>query len=162
MSLPQRFSEDPMSDISKRIANLSPEKLARLQKKLKQQAGDRSSPDQPRLSARASGGPSPLSFGQERLWFVDQLQPNSPAYNIPAIFPLFGPISPDVLERCIAEIARRHQIQRTTFPVSDARPVRVAPPPPPVSLAIVDLSQLGAAEHDAELQWQVATEIRRP
>lgn len=151
-----------MSDISKRIANLSPEKLARLQKKLKQKVGDRSSPDQQRLSARASGGPSPLSFGQERLWFVDQLQPNSPAYNIPAIFPLFGPVSPDVLERCIVEIVRRHEILRTTFTVSDGRPVQVVHPARPVSLVIVDLSHLGVAERDAELQLQVATEIRRP
>ena len=151
-----------MSNISERIANLSPEKLARLQKKLKQQAGDRSSPDQPRLSARASGGPSPLSFGQERLWFVDQLQPNSPAYNIPAIFPLFGPISLGVLARCIAEIVRRHEILRTTFTVADGRPVQVVHPARPVGLPVVDLSQLGPAEHDAELQWQVAMEIRRP
>ena len=151
-----------MSDISKRIANLSPQKLARLQKKLKQKVGDRSSPDRQRLSARASGGPAPLSFGQERLWFIDQLQPGSSAYNIPAIFPLFGPVSPDLLERCVAEIVRRHEILRTTFAVLDGRPAQIIHPARPVSLPVVDLRRLGAAEQEAELQRQVAAEIRRP
>ena len=151
-----------MSDVTTRIANLSPEQLARLQEKLRSRDGDRPVQEPPTRSGRVPAEPAPLSFGQERLWFIDQLQPGSPAYNVPAIFPLGGPVSAPLLQQCVEEIVRRHEILRTTFTMHRGRPVQIVGPAGPVSLPVVDLSGLGADEHDAELRRRLTAEIQRP
>src|SRR5262249_21318173 len=67
----------------------------------------------------------PLSFAQQRMWFIDQLIPNSPLYNIPHAARLEGGLDLDVLERVINEIVRRHEVLRTRFEVEDGEPVQV-------------------------------------
>ena len=57
----------------------------------------------------------PLSFAQQRLWFLDQLEPGSPLYNIPAALRVEGPLDAGVLARCLGEIERRHESLRTVF-----------------------------------------------
>ncbi len=150
-----------MSDISRRIANLSPEQRALLQKKLKQKAEVRSEPQQQKLAPRSPAQPVPLSFGQERIWFVDQLQAGSPAYNMPVIFPLRGAVSVPVLEECLTEVVRRHEVLRTTFAMRDGLPMQVIDAPGRFHLAIVEIHQTGAAR-DAELARVLATEVQRP
>src|SRR5687767_13090245 len=97
-------------DLPQRIEDLSPHQLDQLLRALQeknQAAGDRIRP-RPRSNA-----PLPLSFAQERLWFLDQLQPGSPAYNIPAAFRLCGPLHAGLLAQALTEIVRRHEILRT-------------------------------------------------
>ena len=97
---------------------------------------------------------APLSFAQERLWFLDRLAPGLPVYNMPALLRLPGPVDEAALERALAEIARRHEVLRTVFPVSGDGPVqRVLPTGFPFS--VVDLPE-SEARHFAE------AEARRP
>ncbi len=88
-------------------------------------------------------GDVPLSFAQQRLWLLDQIEPGSSAYNIPLALRLRGELSPGLLERIFAEIVRRHEALRTTFVVRDGQPVQViAPPEAAPQLPLIDLSGL--------------------
>jgi amino acid adenylation domain-containing protein len=92
---------------------------------------------------------APLSFAQQRLWLLDQLEPGSSAYNLAAPTWLRGALDPAVLARCLSEIARRHESMRTTFAVHDGEPVQVIAPPAPFPLPMVDLSELPEGARDA-------------
>ncbi|MDR3636615.1 MAG: condensation domain-containing protein [Isosphaeraceae bacterium] len=98
-----------------------------------------------------SGHPPPLSFAQERLWFVDQYEPGVPAYTIADSVPFPGPIDRVALQRSLAEVVRRHESLRTTFGVVGGRPVQFVQPPVAVPLPLVDLTGLPPPEREAEL-----------
>src|SRR5205085_12208688 len=87
----------------------------------------------PRDAARSAGsGPGlPLSFAQQRLWILDQLQPHSPAYNIFVAVRLIGPLDLVALARSLDEIVRRHEALRTTFATLDGQQVQVIAAPRP-------------------------------
>ncbi len=87
---------------------------------------------------------APLSFAQQRLWLLDQLEPESAAYNLAAPARLRGELDPAVLARCLTEIARRHESLRTTFDVHDGEPVQVIAPAAPFPLPLIDLTGLPA------------------
>src|SRR2546423_13313991 len=82
----------------------------------------------------------PLSFAQERLWFLDQFQPGSSIYNIPAAFRLPGPLNVRALEQSINEVVSRHEVLRTTFQSQDGQPVQVIAPSLTIELPVSDLS----------------------
>src|SRR6185436_6231255 len=91
----------------------------------------------------------PLSFAQERLWFLDQLEPGNPAYHIPASLTLAGRLDAPALERSLAAVVARHEALRTTFALVDGAPVQVVAPPgaaPDPLLPLIDLTALPAAE----------------
>ncbi|MCP4663639.1 MAG: amino acid adenylation domain-containing protein, partial [bacterium] len=115
-----------------------------------------------RVAGNRRGRRWPLSFAQQRLWFLDQLQPANPAYSMPAAFRLAGPLAPGVLGRCWREIVRRHEPLRTTFPVSGGRPYQrlAAPGSPP--LPLIDLTGLAAGESRAEAWRLLLREAVRP
>jgi amino acid adenylation domain-containing protein len=89
-----------------------------------------------------SGGPFPLSFPQERLWFIEQLFPGMPTYNIAAIFRLSGLLDVAALSRAVDEIVRRHAVLRTVFTEEDGQPVQRLLPPSPVPFPLIDLTAL--------------------
>jgi amino acid adenylation domain-containing protein len=93
----------------------------------------------PVLKRVPRSGTLPLSFGQERLWFLHQMDPQSPAYNLPSGRAMKGLLDPAVLARVLEEMARRHEILRTTFPQVDGHPVPVIAATPHVPLSVVDL-----------------------
>ncbi|HEX7181318.1 MAG TPA: amino acid adenylation domain-containing protein, partial [Thermoanaerobaculia bacterium] len=108
---------------------------------------------------------APLSFAQERLWFLDRLQPGGSLYNIPAVLRLTGDLDVEALRRSFAELVRRHGTLRTAFAEIDGRPWQVVAPPTPIPLPIVDLSGLAAQgfdRHDLEATRQIAEEVDRP
>ena len=70
----------------------------------------------------------PASFAQQRLWFLDQLEPGLPFYNIPFVVRLTGSLNVNVLKRCIKEIVQRHESLRTTFASQNGKPVQVITP----------------------------------
>ncbi|HET9228951.1 MAG TPA: condensation domain-containing protein, partial [Thermoanaerobaculia bacterium] len=78
----------------------------------------------------------PLSFAQERLWFLDQFDPGNPAYLIPSSIRLRGKLDVPALERALTEVVRRHEVLRATFHEEDGRPVQRISPPAPVHLEI--------------------------
>ncbi|HVG10832.1 MAG TPA: non-ribosomal peptide synthase/polyketide synthase, partial [Thermoanaerobaculia bacterium] len=101
-------------------------------------------------------GEIPLSFAQERLWFLDQMEPGSAAYNMPFAARLDGELDVEAFRRALEEIVRRHEALRTTFASgSDGRPVQVIAPPGPLTLQVIDLP----AE---EVQDRLEAEARRP
>ena len=80
------------------------------------------------IPRRQADKPLLLSFAQQRLWFLDQLEPNSSIYNVPAGLRLSGPLNVACLERSLNEIVRRHEALRTTFPAVEGQPVQVISP----------------------------------
>ncbi|HZF14101.1 MAG TPA: amino acid adenylation domain-containing protein, partial [Thermoanaerobaculia bacterium] len=112
-------------------------------------------------------GELPLSFAQQRLWFIDQLEPGNPAYNVPwamRLEGLEGEIEVDRLRRTFGEVVRRHEALRTTFEVSSGRargPVQRVRESLPVPLPLVSLERLPAAEREAEIRRLALREARR-
>ncbi|HEV3052650.1 MAG TPA: condensation domain-containing protein, partial [Longimicrobium sp.] len=106
-------------------------------------------------------GDLPVTFAQERLWFVDALDPGSPVYAIPFSYDITGPLDHDALRRALAELVRRHEPLRTTLPAVDGVPVqRIAPPPDGFDLPVFDLRHLPEEERRTEAE-RLATEASR-
>ncbi|MCI0590252.1 MAG: condensation domain-containing protein, partial [Gammaproteobacteria bacterium] len=147
-----------MHDLSTRIAALSPEKLAVLTERLQQRANLCAS----RIAKRPGSTPVPMSFAQERLWFLDQLEPGSARYNIPVALRLTGRLDVPAFGRSIHEIVRRHEVLRTTFATLDGQPVQVIAPVVELEIPTVDLSGLPTWEREAEVQRRVLEEAQRP
>ncbi|WP_415835650.1 amino acid adenylation domain-containing protein, partial [Corallococcus soli] len=101
----------------------------------------------------------PLSFAQQRLWFLDQLEPDSALYNVPAPLRLEGTLDTDALERSLTELVRRHEVLRTSFP---AEAVQRIAPPASLPLERVDLSSFPAHEREAQAHRLLDAESRRP
>ncbi len=106
-------------------------------------------------------GPLPLSFAQERLWFIDRLEPGSTVYNTPMAWRLGGALDAAALERALGEIVRRHEALRTTFADRGGTPVQVIAPFGGFTLPVEDLSGLSEADREAEVLRRDAEEARR-
>ncbi len=104
----------------------------------------------------------PLSFAQQRLWFIDRLEPGSAAYNLPLPLRLRGALDARVLARTLGEVVRRHEALRTVFDGAGAEPVQVVRPAAPVPLPAADLSGLAEDAREAEARRVVAGDVRRP
>ncbi len=104
----------------------------------------------------------PLSFAQQRLWFLDQLEPNSPFYNIPVAVRLQGQLNLPVLEQTLNEIVRRHEVLRTTFALEDGRPVQHIQPELFLPLQIIDLSELPSLAREPEALRLATKEAQQP
>jgi Condensation domain/TubC N-terminal docking domain len=115
-------------------------------------------------------GDLPLSFAQQRLWFLDQFEAGSVVYNITAAVRLTGPLKATVLEQSLNEIVRRHDVLRATFPTVDGQPYQVICPALPlrqaqgqlVTLSVVDLRELPEVEREAEARRLATAEAQRP
>lgn len=115
---------------------------------------------EPIRAARRDQG-LPLSFAQQRLWFLDQFEPGSPLYNIATAVCIAGPLDLPVLERSIGEIVRRHESLRTTFSIDGSRPVQVIGSQSEVILTVADLRN-GLGDRQREAMRLAAAEARRP
>ncbi|HEY4590924.1 MAG TPA: condensation domain-containing protein, partial [Thermoanaerobaculia bacterium] len=107
-------------------------------------------------------GDLPLSFAQQRLWFLDQLEPGSAVYNIPVVLQMSGRLEVAVLAAALAEIARRHEVLRTAFRAVAGEPVQVIAAPAGPGLSLIDLAALPAGEREREADRLAAAEARRP
>jgi amino acid adenylation domain-containing protein len=122
-------------------------------------------PTPPPLRRRQGGGPAPLSPAQQRLWLLDRIEPESPAYNIPMSVRLRGDLPVRLFERVLGEIVRRHEPLRTTFsddPAGD--PMQVIAPAEEwrSRLPLVDLACLSDGERQAQASALALAEARRP
>ena len=153
-----------MNDRLEQLAHLSPEQRAILIDKLR----DR------RLAEQGKSGtpgiaippcdrstPIPLSFPQEQLWFLDQLQPGSVDYNERWALRMEGNLDIDSLERAVCEVTRRHESLRTTFPVLDGQPVQDIHPFDPQA-PVLQIQALAASEDPAELERRLDEATYQP
>ncbi|HKR21269.1 MAG TPA: amino acid adenylation domain-containing protein, partial [Pyrinomonadaceae bacterium] len=105
----------------------------------------------------------PLSFAQQRLWFLAQLEPESSVYNISSALRLSGNLSVPVLEQTLSEVLRRHEAFRTTFQTTaDGRPVQVIAEPQPATITTNDLGDLSEDFREAEARRLAIEEAHRP
>lgn len=136
-----------MSDISSQIRDLSPNQRERLLAKLREirpAEVPRSGADFSRRMAEWGT----LSFAQQRLWFLHQMFPETTAYHCPLTIRINLPVDIDILEKTLAEIARRHEILRTTFMLRDGQPIQSVSTSPQVSLRTTDLRELPEEERE--------------
>src|SRR6185437_12275522 len=105
---------------------------------------------------------TPISFGQERMWFVDQLQPNFPIHNVPIALRLEGETNFNALESAFNEIVRRHEVLRMIFRNQNGKPVAVTEAPKPFLISVTDLSGLLEEKREGELQGLANKEATRP
>ena len=114
------------------------------------------------LSRVDRGGRLPLSFAQQRLWFLDELQPGSAFYNMTFAASLSGPLRVDVLERALGEVVARHEILRTSFITIEGMPEQVIAPELPVVLTVNDLRKLSRSEREAAASRLSNEEAQQP
>ena len=107
-------------------------------------------------------GPLPLSFAQERMWFLHQLDPAGAAYNIPGALRFTGPLNLRALEQTLHDLVCRHEAFRTTFAALDGQPVQVISPVPKPSLEVIDLRWLPRPERESRAMELVQEKSRRP
>jgi amino acid adenylation domain-containing protein len=103
-----------------------------------------------------------LSYAQQRLWFVQQLAPDSHAYNIPTAVRLTGRLDKDALNATLSEVVRRHEVLRTTFAMDHGQPRQVIHPPIPVELAVTDLTHVDVTEKMDQARRIAEAEARLP
>ncbi len=103
----------------------------------------------------------PLSFSQERVWFLQRLDPEQIAYNFQCALRFRGRLDPRVLQRSLSEIVRRHEIYRTTFPEVDGRPVQMIHPAERVEMPVVDLRDLPANQQEEEKKRLLDAEFQK-
>ena len=106
--------------------------------------------------------PLPLSFSQQRLWFIDQLERGSATYNIATAVRLTGRLDVAALTRALNEIVRRHDVLRTTFVAVDGMPAQVVAPELVLTVPVKDLSGTPHGKHDSHAQWLALDEARTP
>ncbi|MFO7587518.1 MAG: amino acid adenylation domain-containing protein, partial [Gemmatimonadota bacterium] len=116
----------------------------------------------PPITRVAREGPAPLSFGQQRLWFLDQLEPGSASYNIPEAVRLRGSLDPALFEQALNEVVRRHESLRTRFLSRDGLPTQEILAELHVPVPLVDLRSLPPQEREAEAKRIARREMETP
>jgi amino acid adenylation domain-containing protein len=130
----------------------------RVTRLLEEPGHDGSSP----VPRRNDTGPCPLSFAQQRLWLLDQMEPGNPAYNMSVGLRLSGRLCEEALERSLGEIVRRHESLRTTFRTVAGSPTQFVSPAKPLRVPVVDLSRLPRLDRPAEAERLASEEAIRP
>src|SRR5262249_15590917 len=136
-----------MSPISKKNLDLSPKKRALLDKLIQAEGlGAPTSHTIPERRTNNSTQKLPLSFAQEAIWLVDQLEPGSAVYNVPCAVRLLGDLNVEGLRQSLNEIVRRHEVLRTSFPIRDGEPVQEIQDIKELDLEFFDIQALKPTE----------------
>ncbi|HIK04822.1 MAG TPA: amino acid adenylation domain-containing protein [Trichormus sp. M33_DOE_039] len=155
-----------MSDLLKRLDYLSPEQRELVLKKLQMQkinsATDSYKSQTIPITPVSRDQAIPLSFAQQRLWFLDQLVGPSATYNTPTALKITGKLNIPALEQAIIEIVRRHEVLRTSFQKIHETPVQVIHPSVTITLPVVDLQDLSDQEQAFRVQQLVQQEAHTP
>ena len=152
-------TQDP-SDVNARLARLSDAQRTLLEKRLLEQRAAVAAASQ--IPRRDVVSPVPLSYSQELLWLLSQLDSRGVAYNAPAAFRLHGPIDTSALQRALDALVARHEILRTTYDLVDDRPMQIVTSSGSVELQLVDLSDLQEEEQEAQLLSLLHAESEHP
>ena len=150
-----------MGELESKVTGLSQEQRELLERRYRERAQER---DSGRIRRRSSGAAAPLSFGQQRLWFLNQWEAASSAYNLSRVIRIDGPLDITALERSFTEVLRRHETLRTTFTAAAGNDsaVQVIHPPSAVTLRILSLTSFQGEEQDAEVVRLAQEEAGRP
>jgi NRPS condensation-like uncharacterized protein/alpha-ketoglutarate-dependent taurine dioxygenase len=148
------------TDRLQRLEKLSPAKRALLLKALHREAAQGEAQERiPRLSRRDA---IPASFAQQSLWFLHQLEPDNPSYNVPAAVRLNGQLNVSALEQSLNEIIRRHEVLRTTFDTVAGESRQVIREEVKLRIVVESLEDLHAGEREQEAEKLSLAEARRP
>ncbi len=143
---------------SDRLAKLDAEKRALLEKRLRTQP----TVSIERIPRRSGSGPAPLSFAQQRLWFLDQLEPVNPSYNIPFAVRMTGQVNIPALFQSLNQVIRRHEALRTTFIEEEGQPLQVVAPTLTLTLPMIDLRAFPEVEQERRARQLAREESERP
>jgi FkbH-like protein len=116
----------------------------------------------PQIAARGETGPAPLSFAQQRLWFLQQLEPESAAYNVVSALRLTGPLDLRAFQKAIEKVHERHAVVRAAFPAPDGTPVQTVSASTEVACEIVDLQHVPAGEREGVAAAALRERAHRP
>ncbi len=149
-----------MSDLAGRLATLSPERRTLLQKLWAQSQADI-------LAAAVTpqqhhGRPLPLSYAQERLWFMQQLEPQSAAYNVPAAFRLEGELHVAALQAAFNALLQRHEVLRTRFTDREGQPIQQILSDACLDIPIIDFSHYPEDAQARQVQQAITTAANQP
>ena len=150
---------DPMNDLNARLAGLSPEKRALLMQQLGKNAVTTVKKE---IGRRPRPARIPLSFQQQRLWIMDQLDSASAVYNVPTGMWMHGHPDVAILERTLGEIMRRHEVLRTVMGRDEEGPFQRVLPAAPFAIARHDLAHLPGAQRRAAALAIARAEAERP
>jgi len=156
-----------MSNLAKLAETLSPNKRQLLELLLKEKEKARKAEVVSQKAAtgtiprREKFSPGPVSSAQQRLWFIDQLDPGTPAFNIPAAVRLLGSLNVEILRNCFNEIIKRHESLRTSFAADDGLPVQVITPSLKFEIPFIDIRHLPEAERMAQVEKLITNECQR-
>jgi len=146
--------------LAARLAALSPAKRALFELRLKQKVA--AGAVEQRIPRRTTREPIPLSFGQQRLWFLNQLEPESPFYNEAKAIRLIGALDVEALRKALDKIVARHEVLRTNFVPVDGNPVQIVADSWILDLPVIDLKRCSDADRDVEVQRLLQATIERP
>ncbi len=138
------------------------EGLAGVVEELLQTGGEVLPPIEPRAQASSTAEDIPLSFAQQRLWFLDRLKPGNTAYNSMTALALEGQLDPALVVAALSAVVGRHESLRTVFPDRHGEPRQQVLPAVPFDLPLVDLAQLSATVADAEVRRRGRLEAATP
>jgi amino acid adenylation domain-containing protein/non-ribosomal peptide synthase protein (TIGR01720 family) len=136
--------------------------VAGLAEQIERDQGTARAPRTPSLRPVPRDGDLPLSLPQQRLWFLDQLQPGSPVYNIPAAVHIAGSLDVVVLQRSLNAIIHRHETLRTTFAAVDGQPIQIIAASFRQTLTVIDLELLPARQRAVEVRCRMLDETQKP
>ncbi len=148
-----------MTDVSRELDDLSIVERTSLEERLLER---HALPAAAAIPRRPRSDPTPLSFAQQRLWFLEQLQPGTPLHNMSRVIRLKGVLDRAVLQQSLDAIVARHEVLRTRFVATNGIPEQIVSPPAPVTVAVTDLRGLAPGAREPEAQRLVADEARKP
>ena len=155
------MTKDREKNINQRLTELSPDKQALFKKRLRGEI-----PQDPRLEfsrlKKIKTGNYPLSFAQERMWFLNQYEPGCPAYNRPVAWYLSGPLDIKILQQTLNKIIERHAVLRSIYPSDMGKPVLKISPIQPDGLKIHDLRSISPKSKWKKLHYCLREESQHP
>jgi amino acid adenylation domain-containing protein len=156
-----------MADLARATDHLSEKKRQLLELLLAERRGQRAeraagaATPPATIPRRAQVSPAPVSFAQQRLWFIDQLTPGTPIFNIPAAVRIHGELDRAIFERALAEVVRRHETLRTRFAAEEGQPRQVIDPVAALEVPLLDLSDLPPERQMERVKELITTDCQR-
>lgn len=149
-----------MNELKKRIAGMSLDRRALLEERLLQAHRLHWRP--PTIPRRQPSDPAWLSFGQQQMWFLDQLAPGTSTYNIPDVMQVTGPLNVEALEKALRSVAARHEVLRTHYCSVNGSPIPAVQNSWAFKIKLFDLTYLPESQREAQAKCIIQKQVRQP